>query len=65
LDLAEKGTPEFYRDQAVRLTSLAADVTDASTRLELLEIAAAFQRLAEHIGANSEMAADALKPQSA
>jgi hypothetical protein len=44
---AEKGTIEFYREQASRLTAIAVGAATAETRLELLEMAAVFQRLAD------------------
>ena len=54
-DLAERGTPEFYREQAARLAAIAADISDHSARLELLEIAAVFQRLAQRADARSNV----------
>ena len=45
--MAEKGTAEFYREQAIRIAAIAADTADSASRLQLLEIAAAFQRLAD------------------
>jgi len=54
--LAERGTPEFYREQAVRLTRLAADSRTPESRLELLEMAAAFQKLADHAAVNRNWA---------
>ena len=46
-ELAERGTTEFYREQVERLVTLADSLKDSAARLELLEIAAVFQRLAE------------------
>lgn len=46
-DLAERGTPEFYREEAARLTALATLIPDSAYKLELLEFAAVFLRLAE------------------
>ena len=46
-ELAERGTPEFYREQADRLKALAELTGGAAARLELLEIAAVFLRMAE------------------
>lgn len=43
----KKGTAQFYREQAIQLAALAAECTDLLVRLNLLEIAAAFQRLAD------------------
>jgi hypothetical protein len=54
--LADKGTPEFYREQAIRLTGLAAAASTPEIRIELLEIAAVFQKLAEHLAANKSSA---------
>jgi hypothetical protein len=50
-DLAERGTIEFYRDQVARLVRLSETLTDPAARLELLEVAAIFQRLADRAAA--------------
>jgi hypothetical protein len=55
-DLAERATPEFYREQGLRLTLLAADCSSAEGRLALLEMAAVFQKLAERSAANRNWA---------
>jgi hypothetical protein len=52
--MAERGTPDFYREQAERLTYLAASAHEPATRLELLEIAATFRKLADHVAGKSE-----------
>jgi hypothetical protein len=46
-ELAERGTPEFYRDQAIRLALAAIEVTDPAIRVHLLEMASAFRDLAK------------------
>ena len=46
-DLAERGTSEFYREQVARIVRIADTVKDPAARLELLEIAAVFQKLAD------------------
>jgi hypothetical protein len=46
--LAEKGTPDFYRQEAERLAGLAAEVASPALRLEMLQIAASFLKLAEY-----------------
>jgi len=46
------GSVAFYRQQVERLTFIAADMTSPATRLELLEIAAGFQKLADYASAN-------------
>jgi hypothetical protein len=51
--MPETGSAPFYRQQAERLTFIAAETTNPATRLELLEIAASFQKLAEYASANS------------
>jgi hypothetical protein len=51
--MEERGTETFYREQAERLTRIAAEASSPSTRLELLEIAASFQRLADYVSANN------------
>jgi hypothetical protein len=45
--MAEPGSTDFYREQALRLARLAALSTNDAVRGELQEMAAAFQRLAE------------------
>jgi hypothetical protein len=52
--LTERGTPEFYREQAARLTKLATEAKSVAARLELLDIAAVFQKLAQHSVANRD-----------
>jgi hypothetical protein len=42
----------FYRAQAERLSYLAAETANCEMRLELLEIAASFQKLANYASAN-------------
>jgi hypothetical protein len=46
--LAEKDTPEFYRQEAERIARLAMDARDPNLRLQMLEIAESFLKLAEH-----------------
>jgi hypothetical protein len=55
--MPEIGSATFYRQHAERLTFLAADTTNPATRLELLEIATGFQKLADHASANGNLAA--------
>ncbi|HEY3919884.1 MAG TPA: hypothetical protein VGL83_18985 [Stellaceae bacterium] len=58
---------ELYIQQAERLTRLAIQVTDPAMRLELLEIAAGFQKLAQYAATNrnaGEIATDT-EPKSA
>ena len=64
-DLAERGTPEFYREQAARLTAQAALALTPKSRLELLEVAAVFQKLADYAAASREHLAAATKTKSA
>jgi hypothetical protein len=52
-DLAERGTPGFYREQAARLTLLAAHASSPERRLESLQMAAVFLKLANKAVANS------------
>ena len=47
--LAERGTPEFHREQAARAMQLAREAKSAEARLKLLDLAAAFQKLADEI----------------
>ena len=46
-DLAERGTAEFYREQVARILRIAGTLSDPAGRLELLDIAAVFQKLAD------------------
>jgi hypothetical protein len=55
--MSRPGSPGFYHEQAERLTYLAAETASSETRLELLEIAASFQKLADYASANSNSAA--------
>jgi hypothetical protein len=50
-DLAERGTPEFYREQVGRLMRLASESSNSGVRLELLDIATVFQKLADRAAA--------------
>lgn len=47
-----RGTPAFYREEAARLTLIACDIADPTTRLQLMEIAASFRKLADFVTAN-------------
>ena len=60
-DLAERGTPEFYREQVSRLVQLAETMTDAATRIELLDIATVFQKLADRSAASAARITDGKK----
>ena len=55
----------FYRQQAERLTSIAAEINNAATRLELLAIAANFRKLADYATANSYFAEEGERSESA
>jgi hypothetical protein len=46
-ELSERGTPEFYREEAARLALLALDASEPGIRLQMLEMAATFKRLAD------------------
>ncbi|HEX4192269.1 MAG TPA: hypothetical protein VHY80_04190 [Stellaceae bacterium] len=64
-DLAERGTIDFYRDQVARLVRLSETLTDSAARLELLEVAAIFQRLADRAAATVAALRDASASTSA
>ncbi len=51
--MSNAGAASTYREQAERLTFLAAGTASPETRLELLEIAASFQKLADYASANN------------
>jgi hypothetical protein len=55
-ELAERNTAEFFRTQAERLKSLAALTREPTIRLELFEMAAVFQRMAERTTAQKNRA---------
>jgi hypothetical protein len=50
--MPRRGTPEFYREEAARLTLIACDVVDPATQAQLMEIAASFRQLSEFVAAN-------------
>lgn len=52
-------TPAFYRSEAERLLQLAAATIDRITRLELLEMAARFNRMAAELHSESAETAGA------
>jgi hypothetical protein len=56
--MPEAGSAAFYRQQAERLSFIALDTTSAATRLELLEIAAGFRKLADYASANGNFATE-------
>ncbi|HXR88399.1 MAG TPA: hypothetical protein VN728_15570 [Stellaceae bacterium] len=56
--MRERGSARFYRRQAERLAAIAAETTNSATRLELLQIAANFQKLAAYASANRLFAED-------
>jgi hypothetical protein len=56
--MANTASATFYRQQAERLTFIAVETTSPETRLELLEIAASFQKLADYASANTNLASE-------
>jgi DICT domain-containing protein len=46
--MAKESAAKFYRQEAERLVRIARDVRDPAIKLELLQVAAQFQALAEH-----------------
>jgi hypothetical protein len=50
--LADRDTPELYREQAARLTAMAAQAGTPERRLELLDMASVFRKLADHASKN-------------
>lgn len=52
------GSASFYRRQAERLTLIAAEINHPATRLELLEIAVNFLKLADYAAANGNFVAE-------
>jgi hypothetical protein len=60
-----RGTIEFYRDQVSRLVRLSENLTDPAARLELLEVATIFQRLADRAAATVAVLRDVSTRKSA
>jgi len=56
LEMPGAGSAFFYRRQAERLTLIAAEINNPAVRLELLEIAANFLKLADYASANGNFA---------
>jgi hypothetical protein len=54
-----QGTAAFYREQFARLALLAIDTRDPEAKLEILEIAASFKKLAEYADSHESLAAPA------
>jgi hypothetical protein len=52
-EMSRPGSAGFYHEQAERLTYLAVETVSPETRLELLEIAASFQKLADYASATA------------
>lgn len=46
--MSEKGTPEFYREEAERLVELSRSIIDSAIRLEMLRVAESYRTLADH-----------------
>lgn len=63
--MAERGTPEFYREEVARTMRLAETMKDAAARLELLDIAAVFQKLADRGAATGAHLTDVSDKKSA
>mgnify|MGYP001551027013 CR=1 FL=1 len=53
--MARESAAEFYRQEAERLVRIARDVRDPAIKLELLQVAAQFQALADKIAAVRRM----------
>ena len=49
--LAERDSAEFYREQVARLMKLAETMSDPASRLELLDIATVFHKMADRMAA--------------
>jgi hypothetical protein len=64
-DIAERGTAEFYKEQVLRLVRLAGNAESAAARLELFDMATAFQKLAERSAATAVKVADPSAKKSA
>lgn len=50
----DRGSAQFYQEQAIRLNAIALDTSDPIRRLTLLEIAASFEKLAEYAAAREQ-----------
>ena len=58
-NMPERGTPHFYRQQAARLTALAAQVGDRALKQQFEHIAKSNQLLADFFAANQTQTAPA------
>lgn len=56
------GAENFYRAQAIRLTRIAREMTDAQAKAELLDIAAQFLTLADYAEHRAAYAEDVCDP---
>lgn len=63
--MPRKHSPAFYREEAARLTLIACDIADPTMRLELLELAGSFRRLADFVSAHWDETAPLIERQSA
>ena len=61
--MADKASPEFYRQEAERLVQLASTISESTVRIKLLEVAAGYQQLANR--ASDAQLGDKFKRKSA
>jgi hypothetical protein len=54
--MSERGSPAFYRDQAVRLTALAAELEDPALKLQFQDLAKSLTLLADFAGVRPDAA---------
>jgi hypothetical protein len=64
-EVAERGPVEFYREQVARLLRVAEGLNDPAARLELLDVATVFQKMAERAEATVAVRRDVSAKQSA
>ena len=62
--MADKASPEFYRQEAERLVRLASTISESTVRIKLLEVAAGYQQLANR-ASDAQQLGDKFKRKSA
>ena len=54
--MSERGSPDFYREQAARLTALAAEIGDPALKLQFRDLATSLKMLAAIAAVRQDLA---------
>jgi hypothetical protein len=54
--MSERGSPDFYREQAARLTALAAEIGDPALKLQFRDLATSLKMLADFAAVRQDLA---------